>query len=89
MEIRTTREWVWFNCVFASSRVPVDGWTSFEDGRPYCFGGSDGVTDAVLLDLDADGLPEIIGDEPYWSPDDGRILIAPGFAIPFADDSRW
>lgn len=84
------RERLLGSCLFASSRVPADGWTLLDDARPYCVSGTeDAMTNVAMVDLDGDGWPEILGEEVRWGDDQGRVLVAPGFPIPFTDDSRW
>ncbi len=86
-------------CVIPSSRHPDAGWALMDEVRPYCFGSSDvdeGPAYGGVADLDGDGLPEVLGSEVWWTnpdrPDEemaGRILVMPGFEVPWADDSRW
>lgn len=86
-------------CIVPSSRHPAAGWALADEVRPYCFGSTDqddGASHGGLADLDGDGLPEILGSEVWWTdpstPDAemaGRILVMPGFEVPWDDDSRW
>ncbi|MFN7143372.1 MAG: putative metal-binding motif-containing protein [Myxococcota bacterium] len=81
-------------CILPSSRAPEAGWLMFDELPAYCYGigENDGIRGG-LADLDGDGLPEILGSEPYWQrgADEyvGRILVAPGFEIPWGDSTRW
>ncbi|MDP2311278.1 MAG: putative metal-binding motif-containing protein [Pseudomonadota bacterium] len=83
-------------CIVPSSRLPASGTVLAEEVRPYCFGST---TDTEVFrwggsaDLDKDGFPELLASEPLWDDgalvDVGRILVAPGFEIPWGDASRW
>lgn len=81
----------WQACVIPSTRRPESGWEYLEDVRPYCFDaeGERNFNGGAIIDLDGDELPELLGSELYYSAGRGRILVAPGFSIPFDDDARW
>lgn len=81
-------------CLIASSQRPLSGWEDLQDVRPYCFTteGENWVSPGTAVDLDGDGLPEIIdGSYETWcgGVKCGSILVSPGFVIPFDDDSKW
>lgn len=84
----------YLGCIIPSSHVPDSGVVMIEEIHPYCYGIGDneGVGGGVI-DLDGDGLPEILGSQPDWDRGDeryvGRILVAPGFEIPWDDATRW
>jgi hypothetical protein len=81
------------SCLIPSSRLPPSGHVSIGDVS-YCFTGggySPGID--ALADLDGDGLLEFLMNDPYWDGDTGsrygRVLVAPGFEIPWDDPSAW
>jgi hypothetical protein len=80
-------------CVIPSSRLPSSGHVAFRE-RSYCFnGGEDSPGLNALADLDGDGLPEFLLNDTRWEGDTGsrygRVLVAPGFQIPWDDPSAW
>lgn len=84
------------DCLVPSSRLPATGTISAADDD-LCFvgGNADGAFQdaAFLIDLDGDGLTELVASNGTWGPDDernvGRALVLPGFEIPWDDASRW
>lgn len=80
----------YLGCVVPSSRRPSAGWENLRDVRPYCFGiGDEPRNQGAAVDLDGDGLPELIGSDTSYASARGRILVAPGFEVPFGDDEMW
>jgi hypothetical protein len=76
-------------CLLASSRAPEAGWALLEETHPYCItlDELDGFRGGAI-DLDQDGFPELLaGGEAEANR--GRIVVAPGFDIPWTDDTRW
>ncbi|MDP2314386.1 MAG: hypothetical protein Q8P41_15905 [Pseudomonadota bacterium] len=81
-------------CIIPSGRMPATGTVLMDEVRPYCFGSTSAASRmGGAIDLDQDGFPELLGTEYSWSTDTlheaGRILVTPGFDIPWEDASRW
>jgi hypothetical protein len=80
------------SCIVPTAELPDAGVASFYDVRRFCFGtGTDdrfwGRTD--LVDLDGDGLPELLAGDADWDGGVGRILVVAGFELPWGDPTRW
>jgi hypothetical protein len=77
------------SCVMPTAQLPSAGKVLVEEVRKFCFGtGTDEPFDETdVADLDGDGLPELLTGETSWGQ--GRILVTPGFAIPWDDPTRW
>ena len=81
------------SCLIPSGRLPASGRVSIGD-IAYCFtGGEDSPGIDALADLDGDSLPEFIMHASYWEGPSGmqfgRVLVTPGFEIPWDDASAW
>jgi hypothetical protein len=77
-------------CIVPTSQLPSAGAVHVDEARRFCF-----ATELKanvyhdVIDLDGDGLGELLLSEPSWDGDRGRILVIPGFAIPWDDATRW
>ena len=79
------------SCVMPTAQLPAAGEALVEDIRKFCFGSADEdpYSHTDVADLDGDGLPELLVGEPTWNDEQGRILVVPGFALPWDDPTRW
>lgn len=80
------------SCIMPTAQLPSAGEILVEEMRKFCFGtGTDEIFNQVdVADLDGDGLPELLAAESDWGDQDqGRILVVPGFALPWDDPTRW
>ncbi|MFN7146489.1 MAG: FG-GAP repeat domain-containing protein, partial [Myxococcota bacterium] len=79
-------------CVMPTAELPTSGEDLVQDARKFCFGTGTAETFSRtdVADLDGDGLPELLAAEPTWGDaGEGRLLVVPGFALPWDDPSRW
>ncbi len=81
------------SCVIPTAQLPTAGKALVEDVRKFCFGsGTDEEFHQTdVADLDGDGLPELLAVEGTYEGEYGigRILVVPGFEIPWGDSTRW
>lgn len=77
------------DCVVPTAQLPASGAVHIDEVRKFCFGGFplNGYPD--LMNLDADDLPDLLIPDLEWDRDRGRILVIPGFELPWGDPTRW
>jgi hypothetical protein len=77
-------------CIVPTSQLPAAGAVHVDETRRFCFATElDTTVYHDVVDLDGDGLGELLLSEPDWGHDRGRILVIPGFEIPWDDPTRW
>lgn len=74
-----------------SSRLRDGGTQSIHDMGP--FWSSETAKSPSAADFDGDGFPELVLSDSQWDSDTlanvGRVMVLPGFAIPWDDPTRW
>lgn len=74
-----------------SARLREAGTWSILDMGP--FWSSSTTKSPEAADFDRDGLPEVVLGEDDWSSETldgvGRVMVMPGFSIPWDDPTRW
>lgn len=87
-------------CIVPTTQLPAAGGIHVNEARSFCFATELETTRYHdVIDLDGDGLGELLLSEPFWASEwdspfggpqeQGRILVIPGFEIPWNDPTRW